>query len=408
VSGRSQPGPVVALDVDGVIRILRNRTRPTSRDTNAGEPELAPGAVRVTIAVAEEQVFRSPFHAGPSAGTIPIVPAGGVGGWINRLLASGIEVVWASTWEHTANWHLAPLLGIPELPVATVSTPSDGLEFRTSAEWKAQRLLERYRGRDLVWVDDNLDLGRGETVECLRSHRRDPGLTLTIAPDPDIGITSARMAEVDAWLATVAAPEGRTRLRAEQARMRRRQRAARARQLQRFARRDARVKDAIAVGLSVEAVQLGLDADAYRALLVARAGLQAKRRYDPAVLAGRTHFVVFRLRETAAAPMGAEQAAVFAEILRVAREFAALASRGDNPPSVFPALLDALAGYSPRALGAARRRMERLHARLARDVDLYGSWVVDDFVNDIRTALASHTTTDPDPSIPVTDPGETP
>ena len=257
MSGRPRPAPVVALDVDGVIRILGRRMRPTSADASTAESARVPGAVRVTITVTEEQVFRSPFHAGPPAGTIRIVLAGGVGEWITRLLASGVEVVWATTWEHTANWHLAPNLGIGELPVATVSTPSDALEFRSSPEWKAQRLLERYRGRDLVWIDDDLDLDQSETLEYLRSGRRDSGLTLTIAPASDIGITPAQMAEVDEWLATVAAPHGRARLRAERARMRRRQREARIRQLQRVARRDAHVTDPIALDLSVEAAQLG-------------------------------------------------------------------------------------------------------------------------------------------------------
>lgn len=42
------------------------------------------------------------------------------GEWL-RELSARYELVWATTWEHLANEHLGPLLGLPELPVVEFS-----------------------------------------------------------------------------------------------------------------------------------------------------------------------------------------------------------------------------------------------------------------------------------------------
>ncbi|MQY06611.1 HAD domain-containing protein [Actinomadura macrotermitis] len=36
--------------------------------------------------------------------------------WL-RELSAAYELIWATTWEHHANAYIAPLLGLPELPV---------------------------------------------------------------------------------------------------------------------------------------------------------------------------------------------------------------------------------------------------------------------------------------------------
>lgn len=43
------------------------------------------------------------------------------GAWLKEL-AECYELVWATTWEHHANEHVGPLLGLPELPVVEFST----------------------------------------------------------------------------------------------------------------------------------------------------------------------------------------------------------------------------------------------------------------------------------------------
>ena len=38
--------------------------------------------------------------------------------WIRSLLGRGVDVGWATTWEHYANEVFSPLLGVPALPLA--------------------------------------------------------------------------------------------------------------------------------------------------------------------------------------------------------------------------------------------------------------------------------------------------
>ncbi|WP_145910274.1 HAD domain-containing protein [Kitasatospora viridis] len=81
------------------------------------------------------------------------------GEWLAEL-AEVYEVCWATTWEEQANELIAPLLGVPRLPVVRVvgyrHQPGDPrirlMELFSGAKWAP--LLRYAEGRPFAWVDD--------------------------------------------------------------------------------------------------------------------------------------------------------------------------------------------------------------------------------------------------------------
>ncbi|MEU9112444.1 HAD domain-containing protein [Streptomyces sp. NPDC048483] len=79
--------------------------------------------------------------------------------WLRELSAT-YDLVWATTWEHHANTHIAPLLGLPELPVVEFTghpgRPDDpqfeGPESLLARKWAP--LLRHAAGQPFAWVDD--------------------------------------------------------------------------------------------------------------------------------------------------------------------------------------------------------------------------------------------------------------
>lgn len=76
----------------------------------------------------------------------------------SRLLETGCELIWATTWEHAANTAIGPLIGLPELPV---------IEWAAKDKWNPQRLywkttqivdwMNRNRpGVPFRWLDDEV------------------------------------------------------------------------------------------------------------------------------------------------------------------------------------------------------------------------------------------------------------
>ncbi len=67
---------------------------------------------------------------------------------------TGAELVWATTWEHHANREIAPILGLPELPVIEVT--KGGELDDPMVCWKSPAVAEYVAGRPFVWFDDDL------------------------------------------------------------------------------------------------------------------------------------------------------------------------------------------------------------------------------------------------------------
>jgi hypothetical protein len=85
------------------------------------------------------------------------------GVWL-RELADRYKLVWATTWEHDANKHVGPLLGLPELPVVEFSTyrrqPGDPrfriIQLLEMRKWAP--ILRHADGRPFAWIDDVIPL----------------------------------------------------------------------------------------------------------------------------------------------------------------------------------------------------------------------------------------------------------
>lgn len=81
------------------------------------------------------------------------------GEWL-RELAEVYRLCWATTWEDAANTHIAPVLGLPALPVVHFSgyRPQPGdprvrlLEPISGLKWPP--LLRHADGRPFAWLDD--------------------------------------------------------------------------------------------------------------------------------------------------------------------------------------------------------------------------------------------------------------
>lgn len=199
----SSAAPVVALDIDGVLS-------PLVYVLPGDDPAVPAGFVERQVTI-RAGMAESPFVLGGGLRDVTVRvrvnPAHGE--WIRDLLARGVEVVWATTWERAANACYAPLLGLPPLPLgveyvadcASGAWPGDR-RGATSDEWKAAALRWRFAGRPLVWIDDTSAAWADER------NWRDGAPTLVITPRDDVGLTAEQMREVDGWLAAVTGAGG--------------------------------------------------------------------------------------------------------------------------------------------------------------------------------------------------------
>jgi hypothetical protein len=97
-----------------------------------------------------------------------------------RLLALPCDLAWATTWVDEANEVLAPLLGLPVLPVVGWSDADDDGRLH----WKTRDLVAWAAGRPFVWVDDEISSADRAWVswhhdEAALLHRVNPGLGMT-------------------------------------------------------------------------------------------------------------------------------------------------------------------------------------------------------------------------------------
>jgi len=139
--------PLLLLDVDGVLNPYAARRCPPGYT----EHDLFPGEEAVRVCTAH-------------------------GRWLTEL-AARFQLVWATAWGAEANRLLAPLLGIPELPV--IGFPPVPFHPRD----KLPAVARYARGRPLAWVDDQLP---AET-RAWAAARRAPALLVEV--DPADGLT---------------------------------------------------------------------------------------------------------------------------------------------------------------------------------------------------------------------------
>lgn len=161
--------PLLFLDVDGPL--LPFGPAPDGRPTRRPAAEFRPGA--------------NPLLA-------RLDPAVGA-----RLAALPCTLVWATTWLTEANERIAPLLGLPELPVVDWPdlTAEDALDRWAGLHWKTRTLLDWAAGRPFAWVDDEItDADR----DWVAAHHPAPALLHRV--HPGLGLAEADFAALDAWL----------------------------------------------------------------------------------------------------------------------------------------------------------------------------------------------------------------
>jgi hypothetical protein len=89
-------------------------------------------------------------------------------------LSRRFTLVWATAWEHDANRSLAPVLGLPELPLILFA----GRSSRPGRTWKLAAVRRFVGDRPTAWVDDEFGLD----AHAWAKRRPAPTLLLDINP----------------------------------------------------------------------------------------------------------------------------------------------------------------------------------------------------------------------------------
>lgn len=171
--------PLLFLDVDGPLNpyAAKPHRRPAGYETHRMMPPTwvaqhdgLPGQLKPL------RVWLNPAH-GPAL----------------LALADVFDLVWATTWEHDANTHIGPEIGLPELPVVEWDDTRPRLNtFGTY--WKTAQLIEYAAGRAFAWVDDDITRRDREYVEWMHGPE-----ALLHYVNPALGLLDDDFAALRAW-----------------------------------------------------------------------------------------------------------------------------------------------------------------------------------------------------------------
>ncbi|GLW68274.1 hypothetical protein Kpho02_05730 [Kitasatospora phosalacinea] len=109
-----------------------------------------------------------------------------------RIAALPCRPVWATTWQHEANTCVAPLLGLPPLPVLE---EGDDADAPYGVHWKTPLLVEHAEGTAFAWLDD--EIGAADRA-WVAAHHAGPALLLRV--DPRLGLTEEDFTVLEEWL----------------------------------------------------------------------------------------------------------------------------------------------------------------------------------------------------------------
>lgn len=114
-----------------------------------------------------------------------------------RLLRLPCVLMWATAWMDDANEVIAPLLGLPALPVVDLpqAPEDDGADL---LHWKTRALVREAAGRPFIWVDD--EITHLDRTWVSRHHR---GRALLHRVEPEVGLTRTDFAVLQGWLGGV-------------------------------------------------------------------------------------------------------------------------------------------------------------------------------------------------------------
>jgi hypothetical protein len=112
---------------------------------------------------------------------------------------TGLELAWATTWQHRANVWFGPAIGLPELPVVEFAGP----HADTKCTWKYPAVARFAYGRALAWLDDDFGLFP-EARDAFLARRNADGLaTELVRIDPKAGLAGEDLANVERWVAGI-------------------------------------------------------------------------------------------------------------------------------------------------------------------------------------------------------------
>ncbi|MFF5100957.1 hypothetical protein [Streptomyces sp. NPDC000134] len=112
------------------------------------------------------------------------------------LMALGCDLVWATTWGEDANTIIAPLIGLPRLPVVPWPDRSADAVPR-GLHWKTPHLVAWADHRPFIWVDDEIS-----DIDRLWVAAARPGPSLLHRVAPERGLTTADLTTLADWLSS--------------------------------------------------------------------------------------------------------------------------------------------------------------------------------------------------------------
>lgn len=172
--------PVLLLDVDGVLNAISRVP-----DTSVWPKELWRGH-RVTDL---------------DGNTWPILAAQPVLDYLSAVHEQGLaEIRWHTTWRSSAKLRLAPVLGLPDWPVAESPTSLPTQRDAAGRWWKTATAhhVVHQEGRRLIWIDD--DIAFEKTWPNSEIHAVLTSDVLAISPNSVVGLDRADLFRVDGFL----------------------------------------------------------------------------------------------------------------------------------------------------------------------------------------------------------------
>ena len=123
--------------------------------------------------------------------TVQLTPRHGE--WITAL-TDVFDLVWATTWEQSANLLISPIVGLPtDLPVIPFVEPR--LRHDWEVSFKSPSVARWVEGHSFVWLDDSI--GAADTRWFEKVTGVGPFLLRSI--DPLVGLTEADCAVAREW-----------------------------------------------------------------------------------------------------------------------------------------------------------------------------------------------------------------
>lgn len=170
--------PLLLLDIDGVINAWRYRPAETNLPITGYED-----LTEYDVPADNGRTYR--FWTSPSL----------LADIIALHESNTVEIAWLTTWQHQANDHVSPTLGLPTFPVAA----DQGGRF-SDYHWKSRAAVEALQlQRSIIWIDDTeID------EDSRRTYAESNVPHLLITPNDQVGLTKADIASIREFAAAVA------------------------------------------------------------------------------------------------------------------------------------------------------------------------------------------------------------